>query len=80
MTLPLALVAVCLLGLVYVYGGYLWLLKGLSRVRGRISSDRSVAVDADAAELPPVTVYFSAFNEEQLVLSRIENLVRAGLS
>lgn len=74
----LAVASLCLAGLLYVYGGYLLLLRFIVHVRGRAGVPSPSMRDSSSAakhqELPGVTAYFSAYNEEELVLSRIENL------
>lgn len=64
-------------GLFYVYGGYLMLLRLALLVRGR---GRSRGMEVRSAEvsddLVGMTVYFAAFNEEDLVGQRIENILQ----
>lgn len=60
-----------LLGLFYIYGGYLLLLKTLSAILPRSWSE---ALSSDEFS-PAVSVYFSALNEEEGVRGRLENLI-----
>lgn len=66
--------------LLYIYGGYLWVLRSLVWLRKGAATSvsdqlRSTASGLDDTTLPGVTVYFSALNEEENVKQRIENLL-----
>ena len=59
-------------GVVYIYGGYLALL----RVIGMLArAERHIRAPVADDCLPALTVYFSAYNEEELVGRRLLNLV-----
>lgn len=61
-----------LLGLVYVYQGYLWLLKGLLLLRG----ERAEACQAtEAGEAPSVTILLTVCNEETKIEHRVRNIL-----
>ena len=61
--------------LLYVYGGYLFLLKMVSKLnhqnKSRFSEKQGVLLNC----VPEVTIFFSAYNEESNVRSRLKNLV-----
>ena len=58
----------------YSYAGYPLLLWLLSRLRDMVAAPAPAAAAA-GAELPPVAVVISAYNEEQHVVARIRNLL-----
>jgi cellulose synthase/poly-beta-1,6-N-acetylglucosamine synthase-like glycosyltransferase len=70
LTVSLFIFAILLL---YVYGGYLFLLKFFYLLK--ISSPSKTWTNFKKDELPFVSIYFSAYNEEETVENRLMNLM-----
>lgn len=65
-----------LFGLVYIYGGFSWLLKTIYIWNVWFKNiKRTVDNHPTMAYFPSVSVYFSAYNEESNIRKRLENLI-----
>lgn len=79
MTLSLAILILSSTALFYIYGGYYLLLKLFAFLSFELLKGQPYEVLTEALEddLPTVTVFVSAFNEEEKIIGRLHNL--AGL-
>ena len=71
--LAIAVLFVAAAHLVYVYGGYAFVLKALARLRG--VGDRAERSWTPQDPPPTVTIYIGAKDEEDIILARLENAI-----
>lgn len=76
-TILWAVLLLSMLMLFYIYGGYLFLLNGLYTISRKCLRNfiRSYHEHDVSPILPNVSIYFSAYNEEETVEKRFENLL-----
>jgi len=65
--------AVCFAHLLYVYGGYVQVLKLVAKMRGR--SDRADRDWPTPSEWPTMTIYIGAKDEADIIEARLENCI-----
>ncbi len=61
--------------LVYLYGGYYYLLRAFCLLRRLLSAGKSASQEPAASELPGVSVFIAAYNEEDVIEKRLANIL-----